>query len=52
MSVKVQPRSIEQDPAQVKQGKCVHDVSRPPLAIKGEGNIDAEITYSYTLTFK
>ena len=52
VSVKGQPRSIEQDPAQVKQGKCVHDVSRPPLAIKGEGNIDAEITYSYTLTFK
>ena len=52
VSVKLQPRSIEHDPAQAKENKCTSDVSRNPLKIKGEGNIDAEITYSYTVNFK
>jgi len=48
VSVKIQPRSIKHD---VKDGKCTSDVTAGPLSIKGEGNIDAEITYSYTVTF-
>ena len=52
MSVKIQPRSIDQSLEDAKAGKCVHDVSRPALAIKGEGNIDANIVYTYSITFQ
>jgi len=52
VSVKLTPRSIAHDPAQAKEGKCVSDVAKGPLAIAGEGAVDAEITYSYTVTFR
>ena len=48
VSVKIQPRSIKHE---LKEGKCGSDVTAAPLSIKGEGNIDAEITYSYTVSF-
>ena len=46
-SVKIQPRSIKHE-----EGKCNSDVTAGPLSIKGDGNIDAEISYSYTVTFQ
>ena len=46
VSVKIQPRSIKHE-----EGKCNSDVAAGPLSIPGEGNIDAEISYSYTVTF-
>ena len=52
VSVKIQPRSIQQDSAEAAKGSCSKDVNRPPLSIKGEGNIDAEIVYTYTVSFK
>ena len=52
VSVKLQPRSIQHDPEQVKQEKCSSDPSRPALSLAGEGPADADITYSYTVNFK
>ena len=52
VSVKLTPRSIAHDPAQAKANKCESTVAKGPLAVKGEGAVDAEITYSYTVTFR
>ena len=51
VSVKVVPRSINHDPQQ-EDGKCSSSASKQPLALKGEGSIDATIIYSYSVTFK
>merc|ERR1712110_494985 len=48
VSVKIQPRSIKHE---LKDGKRGSDVTAAPLSIKGEGNIDAEITYSYKVVY-
>ena len=47
VAVKITPRSIAHD----KADSCNSDTVKAPLAIKGEGNVDATITYSYTVTF-
>ena len=40
-------RSIAHDNAQ----SCNSETLKPALAIKGEGSVDADIVYSYTVTF-
>jgi len=46
VAVKITPRSI----AHPKKDEC-SDTVKAPLAIKGDGNVEAVITYSYTVTF-
>lgn len=47
VSVKITPRSI----AHEKPDSCDAGMGKPPLAIKGEGNVDATITYSYSVVY-
>lgn len=47
VSVKITPRSIKHE----KTDSCVSDNVKAPLAIKGDGNVDATITFSYTVVF-
>eukprot|EP00092_Neocalanus_flemingeri_P033108 GFUD01036003.1.p1 GENE.GFUD01036003.1~~GFUD01036003.1.p1 ORF type:complete len:661 (+),score=167.98 GFUD01036003.1:53-2035(+) len=52
VSVKLTPRSIAHDTAAADTNKCVSDVAKGPLFIQGEGAVDVDITYSYTVTFR
>merc|ERR1712107_460290 len=47
VAVKITPRSIAHDNDQ----NCNSETLKPALSIKGEGSVDATITYSYTVTF-
>ena len=47
VAVKITPRSIAHDNDQ----SCNSETLKPALSIKGEGSVDATITYSYTVTF-
>ena len=40
-------RSIAHD----NENSCNSETLKPALSIKGEGSVDATITYSYTVTF-
>lgn len=52
VSVKLQPKSIMHTPEEVNGGKCSTDPSKKPLNFAGEGSVDVDITYSYSVVFK